>query len=105
MPSRPTTRQRRSQRLRDKISASKIVDRLQRFVSGEVEMSASQVRAAETLLKKVLPDLKQVDVGKVLPATDARMMSEYELLQVLRDQEGFDREFRNLVQRFAGEPN
>lgn len=36
------------------------MDQLQRHVSGEIEMTATQVRAAEILLRKVLPDLKVV---------------------------------------------
>ena len=48
-------------RTRAKIQTSQIVNRLKRFINGEVEMSAAQVTAALGLLKKVLPDLTAVD--------------------------------------------
>lgn len=54
---------------RDAIKATKIVERLQGFIFGEpdpttkkpIVMSAQQVRAAEVLLRKVLPDLNIID--------------------------------------------
>jgi len=42
---------------RAQINAGKIIDRLTDYVNGEVELTASQVGAAKTLLNKVLPDL------------------------------------------------
>ena len=50
------------QKTRDKIRATKLVTRLQEHVLGDVEMSTSQVRAAEMLLKKILPDLSSVEM-------------------------------------------
>lgn len=47
------------------IQAGTIIDRLTAYVNGEVELSASQVSAAKTLLNKVLPDLSsQKDSGE-----------------------------------------
>ena len=51
------------ERLSTRIKASMIVSRLQRFVDGEIEMSAAQVNAARILLNKVLPDLKSLEVN------------------------------------------
>lgn len=47
-----------STRLR--IKTSMLVNRLTDHVFGTVEMTSSQVRAAETLLRKTLPDLSAV---------------------------------------------
>lgn len=38
-----------------------LINRLMDHVLGEVEMTSTQVRAAEALLKKCLPDLKATD--------------------------------------------
>ena len=46
--------------VRAKIQSSQIVNRLQKHLDGDVELSATQVRAAEILLKKSIPDLSQV---------------------------------------------
>lgn len=61
-------------RTRDKIKTSQLINRLQAHVNGTVEMKNSQVRAAECLLRKTLPDLANVQVtgeggGPVLIAT------------------------------------
>ena len=50
------------QKTRDKIRATALVKRLQQHVFGEVEMTPSQIKAAETLLKKILPDLQSVEM-------------------------------------------
>jgi len=46
---------------RERIKAGKILGRLMRHVEGEIEMSSTQIRAAEILLKKVLPDLSAIE--------------------------------------------
>lgn len=51
------------ERTRAKIQTSQIINRLQSLVDGEVEMSPSQVRAAEILLSKTLPSLSNVEVS------------------------------------------
>lgn len=38
-----------------------LINRLQDHALGKVEMSATQVRAAEALIRKSLPDLKSVE--------------------------------------------
>jgi hypothetical protein len=55
------------QRTREKIQTSQLINRLVSHAKGEAEMSATQVRAAEILLKKALPDLQSVQ----LSGTDA----------------------------------
>ena len=49
------------ERTRAKIQTSQLINRLFSHANGEVEMSATQVRAAEVLLKKTLPDLQAVE--------------------------------------------
>lgn len=45
---------------RARIKVSVILSYLYRHVRGEVELSMSQIRAAEILLRKVLPDLQSI---------------------------------------------
>ena len=47
---------------RARIQTTKIVDRLQQCAMGEVEMSPAQLKSAEILLKKSLPDLSSVEL-------------------------------------------
>ena len=46
--------------VRKKIQASQLINRLEKHVYGDVELSTTQVRAAEILLKKCIPDLSQI---------------------------------------------
>lgn len=46
---------------RKKIQASQLINRLNDHGLGIVEMSATQVKAAQSLISKVLPDLKAVE--------------------------------------------
>lgn len=48
--------------VRQRIQATKLVQRLQAHVNGEVKMSTSQVRAAEILLRKSVPDLSAIQL-------------------------------------------
>lgn len=45
---------------KQKISISQIINRLNKHINGEIEMTPTQVRSAEILLKKVAPDLSSV---------------------------------------------
>jgi len=49
------------QRTRLKIKTSQLINRLQSFVNGKVEMQPHQVSAALGLLKKTLPDLASIE--------------------------------------------
>lgn len=51
---------------RERIKAAVILDRLVKHVSGKVKMSTTQIRAADILLKKVMPDLSASDVNATL---------------------------------------
>ncbi len=46
--------------VRDKIRAGMLADRLEKHVEGKLELTASQVRAAEILLRKIVPDLAAI---------------------------------------------
>lgn len=47
--------------VRQKIQASQLCNRLHKHAFGEIEMTATQVRSAEILLKKAMPDLSSVE--------------------------------------------
>jgi hypothetical protein len=47
--------------VRDKIQANQLINRLESHALGEVELSQTQIKAIEILLKKTLPDLSAVE--------------------------------------------
>jgi uncharacterized protein involved in outer membrane biogenesis len=51
---------RHSDLVRQKIQASVLIDRLTKHANGELEMSASQIRAAEVLLDRSVPKLSTI---------------------------------------------
>ena len=51
------------ERTRAKIQTSQIINRLEKLVNGEVDMTGPAVTAALGLLKKTLPDLSSVEVS------------------------------------------
>jgi hypothetical protein len=51
---------RHSDLVREKIRASVIIDRLQKHVLGELEMTPTQVAAANSLLDRSVPKLSQI---------------------------------------------
>jgi hypothetical protein len=57
-----TTRTELTEQWKERIKAGVILDRLTKHVAGKIKMSTSQVRAADILLKKVMPDLSKADV-------------------------------------------
>lgn len=50
------------QATREKIQTSQIINRLNKFIKGEVKMEPAQVTAALGLLKKSLPDLAHTQI-------------------------------------------
>lgn len=46
---------------REKIQASQLLNRLRDHALGKIQMSATQIRAAEILLRKCLPDLAIIE--------------------------------------------
>jgi hypothetical protein len=59
MAGRPIGR-RHQEDIRRKIQASQLVNRLSAHAFGKAEMTPTQIKAAEILLKKSIPDLSQV---------------------------------------------
>lgn len=51
------------ERTRAKIKTSQLINRLMAHANGVVEMTPTQVRAAEILLKKTLPDLSNTELS------------------------------------------
>ena len=51
---------RHTEEIRAKIQASVIIERMHRHVLGELEMTASQVNAANSLLDRSVPKLSQI---------------------------------------------
>lgn len=47
---------------REKIKISQIINRLSDHVEGTADMKATQIKAAEILLKKVVPDMARTEV-------------------------------------------
>ena len=77
---------------RAKIQTTQIINRLQSFIMGEVEMTGPQVSAALGILKKTLPDLSAVDMSMVEEKRDVREMSNAELeAAILRNTEIFEK--------------
>jgi hypothetical protein len=63
-----------SEEVRQKIQASNIIHRLQQHVNGEVEMTATQVAAANSLLDRSVAKLSQVQhVGHEGGAVEAKV--------------------------------
>lgn len=51
-----------SEEWRKKISAGVLMSRLLKHVNGEIELTAAQVKSADILLKKIVPDLARTEV-------------------------------------------
>jgi hypothetical protein len=47
---------------REKIRTTQLINRLQNHALGELEMSATQITATAILLKKILPDVAQMQL-------------------------------------------
>lgn len=50
------------QHTRDKIKTSQLINRLTKHALEDLELSTSQVKAIEVLLRKTLPDLKALEI-------------------------------------------
>jgi aryl-alcohol dehydrogenase-like predicted oxidoreductase len=73
MPQRdlsPEAQRRRAETSRLRIQTSHLIDRIQKHAMGKVQMTPTQLAAAQTLLRKTLPDLvgvkAEVDVSPVV---------------------------------------
>lgn len=55
-------RLRHQDEVRAKIQASQLINRLTNHALGDLDLSATQIRAIEILLKKSIPDLSSVEL-------------------------------------------
>jgi len=51
-----------TERWREKIRLSQIINRLDQCAVGEIDMTPSQLKAADMLLKKLVPDLNRTEL-------------------------------------------
>lgn len=71
-----------AQKTRDKIQATKLVEKLQDHVLGEVELTPTQIKAIQILINKVMPDMRAIELtGKDGEAIETRELSNTERLQ------------------------
>lgn len=80
IPAGPKLRAPKAAEVRTKIQASVLINRLEQHAAGKIDMSPTQVRAAEVLLKKILPDLQSAELHHHDETAD---MSEEQLAQRL----------------------
>lgn len=64
---------RHSEAVRQQIQTKQLVNRLDKFSRGEIELSQAQVNAIKVLLDKTLPSLQSVD-----STVDARVSTKFE---------------------------
>lgn len=50
-----------NEKWRGRIQTGVLLDRLQKHAFGEIEMTAAQVKSAEVVLRKTIPDLKAIE--------------------------------------------
>ena len=69
--------------VRTKIQTSQLINRLADHGLGKIELSATQVRSIEVLLKKTLPDLQAVEhSGEIANHYDLSRLTTERLLQI-----------------------
>lgn len=62
---------------RERIQTGVLLDRLQKHALGKIEMTAAQVKSAEVVLRKTIPDLKAIEHSG---GVDIRTESDAEVL-------------------------
>ena len=75
----PKMRLTRAAEVRGQIQVANLIDRLERHAAGAIDLSPTQVRAAEILLKKVLPDLQVQELhhhNEAADLTEAQMLAQ-----------------------------
>jgi hypothetical protein len=68
--------------VRQKIKTSQLVNRLNAFVNGEVELSTAQVTAALGLIRKTMPDLSAMAHSGVIETTKPEELSDDRLAHI-----------------------
>jgi hypothetical protein len=73
---------RHDEETRNKIKAAYLINRLTKFVAGEVKLESAQVTAALGLLRKVVPDMQSVEhSGEVQKTYVVRMPARPESME------------------------
>ena len=67
------------QRTREKIRTSQLINRLEKHVLGEIDLTSSQVTAALGLMRKTLPDLTAVEHSGEITHNNPSELSDAEL--------------------------
>lgn len=71
---------------KEKIKAGVLVQRLMAHAEGTIEMTATQIKAADILIKKVIPDVNRIEMSgldggpietKELASTDKEIIARY----------------------------
>lgn len=73
---------RHDENTRAKIQTSQLINRLYGHVVGKVELSPTQVRAAEVLLRKTLPDLSATEIDAKVRNVNANELADDELATI-----------------------
>jgi hypothetical protein len=77
-------------KVRKRIQVSQLVNRLRKHALGECDMSPTQVKAAEILLRKSLPDLSSVEHSGEIAAPLSRDQIIERIAQIHADATGAD---------------
>jgi hypothetical protein len=74
------------QKARERIAADRLLKKLQDHVDGQLEMTQTQLKAAEILLRKCLPDMKAIEItGEDGGPIVTRIIPDEELLKGVSD--------------------
>ena len=68
--------------VRQKIRTSQLVNRLNAFVNGEIELSTAQVTAALGLIRKTMPDLSAMAHSGMIETTKPEELSDDRLAHI-----------------------
>src|SRR3989304_5873529 len=87
---------------REKIRISMLVNRLQDHVEGKADMTSTQVKAASVLLSKVMPDLSAADITTHEP--ESTMQEKFQALVHQIGEKPPSPLYRDLAPKHQGEP-
>ena len=67
---------------RERIQTSQIINRLTDHIHNKIELSSTQIRAAEILLKKTLPDLSSIEMVAEITQVDSKELTDQQLADI-----------------------
>lgn len=68
--------------VRQRIQTAQLINRLQGCALGEIDMTPAQLKSAEILLRKALPDLQSIEHTGEVAVSDVRELSREILLNI-----------------------